>query len=150
MNCNTAQNLLSAYIDSELSGGEMGRVRKHLGHCECCQREETELRMLKDLLNSNMPLIEPPLGFEDRLCQAIFSPKPSETAQMVGSWPFVSGVALVTAALTLIVLSQMGDNTQNVMQPQSVVAQERFRDQTLNAFDPYMDSRVVTTGYDGR
>ncbi len=153
MNCNTAQNLLSAYIDAELSGGEMSRMRKHIGQCDCCQREETELRMLKDLLNSNMPLVEPPAGFEDRLCDAIFSPKPSEAAQAVASWPFVSGVALVTAALTLIFISHVNTSPTATVQPESVVRQERLRDQTLDAFDPYMDGSarlVATNSYDGR
>ena len=150
MNCKTAQNLLSAYLDAELTGGEMQRMRRHLCECDECQREETELRLLKDLLVGT-PMVEPPVGFEDRLCEAIFAPKPSETAQWIGSWPFVSGVALVTAALTLIVISHFGAaesaTTQN---PDSVVIHEQLRDQTQDASDPFIGSSVMTTGYEGK
>jgi len=120
-------------------------MRTHLHECECCQREEIELRLLKDLL-VGVPAIEPPAGFEDRLCDAIFSPEPSETAKVVGSWPFVSGVALVTAALTLFVISRV-----NVPSPTAdaratdVVAHERMRDQSLDASDPFMDSAPILT-----
>ena len=151
MNCKTAQNLLSAYIDGELSGGEMSRIRTHLFECDCCQHEETELRLLKDLLVGT-PMIEPPQGFEDRLCEAIFSPKPSETAAWIGSWPFVSGVALVTAALTLLIVTRLGAGEQQVAQrPDSVVVHEKWRDQTQDASDPFMNSNtVMTANYDGK
>lgn len=150
MNCKTAQTLLSAYIDAELSGSEMGRVRKHLGNCDCCQREETELRMLKDLLTST-PMIEPPKGFEDRLCEAVLTPKRSETAEWVGSWQFVSGIALVTAALTLMVITRSSASAEtSSVRPESVVVHEKLRDSTIDASDPFDSSSVVAAGYDLR
>lgn len=151
MNCKTAQNLLSAYIDAELSGAEMSRMRRHLCDCEECQREETEIRMLKDLLVGT-PQVEPPHGFEDRLCEAIFSPKPSPTAEWIGSWPFVSGAALVTAAITLLIISHIGAGQPAVSQnPDSVAAHERMRDEAFDASNPFAGSAtVVTASYDGK
>ena len=37
MNCRCAQNLLSAYVDGELAGVEMLRLREHLGVCPACR-----------------------------------------------------------------------------------------------------------------
>lgn len=150
MNCKTAQDLLSAYIDGELAGGEMNRIRRHLHDCECCQREETELRILKDLL-VGQPIIEPPVGFEDRLCQAIFSPKPSETAQWIGSWPFAAGAALITAAFTLLIISRVDTGVPSSTQrPESVVVHERMRDQAMDASDPFNAGPLVSTTYAGK
>ena len=151
MNCKTAQNLLSAYIDGELAGGEMSRVRRHLHDCECCQREETELRLLKDLL-VGQPIVEPSEGFEDRLCEAIFSPKPSETVQWISSWPFAAGAALVTAALTLLIISRVDTGSPSTTQrPDSVVIHEQMRDQSVDGSDPFLSTGpLVSTSYAGK
>ena len=69
MNCNTAQRLLSAYVDSELSMSEMDRVRKHVQDCDCCRYEEEDLRRLKSILTST-PIVEPPVDFERALLVA--------------------------------------------------------------------------------
>jgi len=151
MNCKAAQELLSAYIDDELSNTDMTRVRRHLSDCECCQREETELRLLKDLL-VGQPMIEPPQGFEDRLCEAIFSPKPSPTAQWIGSWPFAAGAALVTAAITLLIISRVDTGSSSTTQrPDSVVIHEQMRDQSMDASDPFLNTGpLVSTSYAGK
>ncbi|MEA2552841.1 MAG: hypothetical protein QOJ65_1017 [Fimbriimonadaceae bacterium] len=148
MNCNTTQNLLSAYLDAELSGSEMARIRRHLSACDHCSREEVELRSLKCLLTS-VPLIEPPADFEEKLCGAIFGSRREEAEKWNESWPLFSGVALVTAALTLMVINhlQVSEATPT-SGPNRALARELQRDQTyLSGIDPILGSTVIPINY---
>lgn len=52
MNCLRVNQLLSAYIDHELDGGEMLSIRDHLSSCEQCSREYGKLRSTKRILSS--------------------------------------------------------------------------------------------------
>ena len=52
MNCHSANRLLSAYIDRELSGAEMSAVDAHVRDCDDCRDECEELRLTKRLLGS--------------------------------------------------------------------------------------------------
>lgn len=47
MNCRKVQNLISAYIDSELTGVEMLAIRDHVSHCANCDNEYKSLLKLK-------------------------------------------------------------------------------------------------------
>lgn len=148
MNCNTAQNLLSAFLDQELSGSEMARVRRHLSECECCQREETELKVLKSLL-TDVPLMEPPAGFEEKLCSAVFASDKEETLQE--AWPLLSGIALVAAALTLFAFNLMDPSRSSQTRQKDVMALELQRDQaSMAGADPFLgSSTVITSDYVG-
>ncbi|MER3413433.1 MAG: hypothetical protein C4341_04190 [Armatimonadota bacterium] len=66
MNCATVRSLLSAYLDSELSGSEMQQVRAHLEECADCRAECDGLRDVKSLLRGLPPCCAPD-GLEDRL-----------------------------------------------------------------------------------
>jgi len=153
VNCKNVQNLLSAFLDCELSGNEMIRVQRHIDTCECCRQEQEELLQLKDFLTTT-PMMEPPADFEERLCSAIFTPKETETAKWVGSWSFVSGIAMITAAMTLLVVNHMHtvQTASAETRPDRVVATELQRDQTLGGSDPFSDSTpaVMPTNYDGK
>jgi hypothetical protein len=46
MNCRKVKNLLSSYIDSELSGPLQEKVAQHLKDCPACRKLEMDLRML--------------------------------------------------------------------------------------------------------
>ena len=52
MNCRRTNSLLSAYLDGELSGREMGEVRAHLDTCYGCQNEHETLRATQRLVAS--------------------------------------------------------------------------------------------------
>lgn len=151
MNCKNAQQLLSAYLDSELTGGEMSRLRKHLSICDCCSQEETELRTLKAIL-TDVPLVEPPADFEERLCSLVFAQKPSETESWTRSWTLVSGVALITAALTFLMMSRISVSADAQPRRSNVVARELQRDQTsLAGANPIFDSSSsFPSSYEGR
>lgn len=47
MNCRRVVNLMSAYVDGELTGEEMLAIRRHLSECEECAEELESMRMMK-------------------------------------------------------------------------------------------------------
>lgn len=63
MNCHRVQNLLSSYLDQELSAEERREIRKHLFVCAPCSRLFDELTLIKDSLES----LEPPVISGDLL-----------------------------------------------------------------------------------
>lgn len=52
MNCNHVQNLLSAFIDDELSAQEKRELRRHLFLCSECHSEYQSLMRVKECLNN--------------------------------------------------------------------------------------------------
>jgi predicted anti-sigma-YlaC factor YlaD len=52
VNCRRTRSLLSAYIDSELTGQEMLLIRDHLSWCSTCQDERESLLQVKRLLSA--------------------------------------------------------------------------------------------------
>ena len=70
MNCRRVNNLLSAYVDAELTGAEMLEIRGHLARCSACQREHEALQQTKRLLGA-LALRTPrcPTEFEQVLLQ---------------------------------------------------------------------------------
>lgn len=47
MNCHRVTNLISAYVDGELTGVEMLEIRRHLSDCADCAQEYEEIRAMK-------------------------------------------------------------------------------------------------------
>lgn len=47
MNCHRVVNLISAYVDGELTGAEMLEIRRHLSECSECMEEYESIRMTK-------------------------------------------------------------------------------------------------------
>lgn len=68
MNCIKVTNLISAYIDGELSGREMLEIRHHLSICRSCANELEETKRIKSIL-SNLEVISP----RENLCDMIIS-----------------------------------------------------------------------------
>ncbi|MBV9849329.1 MAG: zf-HC2 domain-containing protein [Armatimonadetes bacterium] len=55
MNCRQTHDLISAYLDQELTGQQMLELRAHLGICDACAREWREVREVRRLLRSLVP-----------------------------------------------------------------------------------------------
>lgn len=53
MNCQTARNLISAYIDCELSPEQRQGLRNHLHHCQECHSEYQQLLTIKSYLEGS-------------------------------------------------------------------------------------------------
>ena len=47
MNCRRVVNLLSAYVDAELTGAEMFAIRRHMSDCSECAEEYESVRLVK-------------------------------------------------------------------------------------------------------
>lgn len=102
MTCKSVQQSLSAYIDRELSGGEMLQIRSHLHRCPACLAEETALRNLKRHI-ADAPTVEPPAGFELRLLEAIRNEQVAHKRSTVSLSTLVV-VAAAAAAITFLSL----------------------------------------------
>jgi anti-sigma factor RsiW len=74
MLCSRAQNLLSAYADYELPGGEMLRVRQHVDRCPACSRELASIQQVKRLLGA-LPEVEAPPFAAERVAEMPARPR---------------------------------------------------------------------------
>jgi anti-sigma factor RsiW len=151
MNCKVVQPLLSAFIDEELSQPEAAEVKTHLQRCPCCREEEFEMRLLKRLI-ATAPEAEPPPGFEDRLFKNVFErdsqvceDRPNFRESLIA----FSGVTLMAASLTLLVLNFTATRQSNAEEREAAFAFEVRRDQaTLAGADPFAaNPTVVPTSY---
>ncbi len=82
MASNHIADLLSAYLDGELSAAEEARVKSHLAACPACRTEEHELTVSWGLLGSLQP-IEPSPAFRARFWERV---KREEEAWQWFSW----------------------------------------------------------------
>ncbi|MBX7132787.1 MAG: zf-HC2 domain-containing protein [Fimbriimonadaceae bacterium] len=109
MNCRTAQNIVSAYVDGELCGTEMLNLRSHLMVCKACAAEVEELKAVKRVMGAQ-PEVEVPAGFEDRLVQFVLAdeaPRRRETPV----WRLALVSSFAAAACVLVVLQVFGRTT---------------------------------------
>ncbi len=77
---NTSQ-LLSAYLDGELSAPEVQAVQEHLLDCASCRGAYEDVRATKVLL-SQMPVAEPPAEF----WRAVREPRPGSPPAPARQW----------------------------------------------------------------
>lgn len=75
MNCEGVRPLLSAYIDQELSPGELLRVEQHLRRCPACAAEVDALRQTVALVAS-LDAVEVPATFHAQLHQRLLLQEP--------------------------------------------------------------------------
>lgn len=75
MGCIFSKSTISAYVDGELTGVEMLRVRAHLRECAQCAQAAEEMKSVKQALIS-LRTVPPPAGLADRLCEAIADARP--------------------------------------------------------------------------
>ncbi len=84
LNCRLIERMLSSYIDGELCGVEMMRIRRHLQECSDCRVEHDHILRTKRVV-SLMPVRQPNVDFEVRLMQHVFD----SNSQVKGSrWLF--------------------------------------------------------------
>ena len=112
------RELLSAYIDGQVSASEASRVQKHLAACAECRRELEALRATVSLLRS-LPQVQPSRSFA--LAEA---PEPADRR-----WPVAWGAraAMSVAGLVLAALL-VGDAV-------GLVRQETGREPSLAAME---------------
>jgi len=71
MNCD--RNKLNAYLDGELSQGEITSVEKHLAQCNDCRSELEALKQLDRLLDMAEP-VNAPADFDVKLAERLKTP----------------------------------------------------------------------------
>lgn len=75
MNCHRARQLISPYLDHQLSGREQAALQDHLAVCAFCDRERQALRQVKLLLRGlgepRLPGEYPADDFSQRFSQAV-------------------------------------------------------------------------------
>jgi len=109
--CEEFRELISAFVDESLDGGELLRLEKHLELCAGCRAFEGELRRFRGLLQAAetfQPLRRPPPGFAalvvsriDRLPRAQVVPFPEAlTGPRLSGSPWI-GIAAAAAAAAL-------------------------------------------------
>ncbi len=69
MNCRDAEEILSAYLDGQLSDSERDSLEDHLKQCENCRESLREISLIKDALSS-LQEVPVPEGLHDRIMAA--------------------------------------------------------------------------------
>lgn len=94
---NHPSELVSAYLDGELSGAERVQLRDHLAGCGRCARELEETQQVRAMVRS-LPVIELPVGLVPE-ADPVVVPLRRNKGFLVGAAAAV--VALVVAAAAL-------------------------------------------------
>lgn len=147
MNCRTAQTLISAYADNELTGMETLSLREHLRACPECRLEIESTIAVKQRFQS-LATIEPPSGLESRLMNAVVTSRANRTGTLA-----LTGL-LATASLAAAILAiRMADQPTVPSQPIAKTSTDRLELAADRAYlggsDPMSGVQVVTVGYAG-
>ena len=105
MDHDTTQDLLSSYIDGDLTPDQRAEVDEHLAECEACREDLELLRLTLDALH-DLPEFEAPAGFADAVMDRVEAEQ--EAAKVVPITrarrrvPMWAPVALAAAACVLV------------------------------------------------
>lgn len=119
MNCDGVRGLLSAYLDGELSPGELLRVEQHLRRCPVCADEVDSLRQTIALVAS-LDEVEVPATFHMQLHErlvALGPPMAQEHRKVASSawqrgvrrWAVPAAAAAAALAISLTSFPQAGN-----------------------------------------
>ncbi|HWI63366.1 MAG TPA: zf-HC2 domain-containing protein, partial [Symbiobacteriaceae bacterium] len=129
MNCDGVSNLLSAYLDGELSPGELLRVEEHLRRCHACADEVDSLRQTIALVSS-LEEVEVPANFGFQLHQRLVAVGPPVAAvrrtpaapswqRNVRRWAVPAAAAAAALAIGLTTFDQVVDKLPGGLASQS-------------------------------
>lgn len=106
MKCNEISDILSLYIDNELSKDEKDKIENHLLSCKDCQKELEEYKKVISAVQ-NLPEVEPPEGYCSRLHEKLLYARQSneKPPKIVSHSRFRwMKYASIAAALVLVLL----------------------------------------------
>lgn len=142
MNCDGVRDLLSAYLDGELSPGELLRVEQHLRRCHACADEVDSLRQTIALVNS-LDEVEVPASFHVGLHERLVALGPPAAARRAPSapswqrnvrrWAVPAVAAAAVLAIGISTYSNVMDNTPDGILHTSVLADQFTKNQTVVA-----------------
>ncbi len=146
MNCKSVQQALSAYLDQELTGSEMLRIRSHVTRCAACTAEEESLRSLKHIL-SNAPTAVPAVGFEARLASCLKAEYVQEKRANI-KLSTLALVSMAAAALTFLALPSVQQKPIEAPKAQPLVKSDaafgiRADQAAFSGSDPLGGGRII-------
>ena len=147
MTCKSVQSMLSAYIDGELSGYEMLRVRSHVHDCGACFDEMEQIRGLKWVIG-NIPETDPREGFAESLKQNVFA---SQHKTRTRALPVTMISSLAFFAALLVSLATLRSQDHHVLAHPKPANQEAIsfdvsRDQAYQSGgDAFNDGSMIIT-----
>lgn len=100
MNCNEIKEMISLYIDDELSEEEVKKIKDHLESCDECKKEFECYNQIINILK-DLPEEEPPKGYCKRLHEKLLNTIPqNKTAKNINvfnnkKWAKYAGIAAV-------------------------------------------------------
>ncbi len=136
MNCRRVVNLISAYVDGELTGAEMLDIRSHLRECPDCAEEYESIRATKLMvarLNTMVPRDDLAVSIMHRLNQISAPPHQRALSRMSGYFarklsPVVAALAVSGVAFAFLAVggqNRLASNNEVVASaPISLHAQE--------------------------
>jgi len=89
-------DLLSAMLDGELTPGELVGVRAHLDLCPQCQHELQRISETRTLVR-DLPAVEPPFGFYERMVRPKYRWARAGVAALAGAAAVSVGVMAFAA-----------------------------------------------------
>lgn len=117
--CENILNLIPLYIDNMLSKEESDIVCRHIEECASCKEE---YEFIKSIMGTELPEIEVPDGFHDRLMANVRKTIPSPKKRVYLNRRIISGVA-AAAVIALSVVSYLNLGNEDISQnPDDYVA----------------------------
>ena len=114
MNCRRVMNLMSAYVDGELTGFEMLAIRRHLSECAECGEEHESVRLMKQAV-ARLRTVAPREEFADAILSRLDEVEIPRYQRLVYSMAnFVHrklspvAAALAASGIALVILSAGG------------------------------------------
>jgi anti-sigma factor RsiW len=144
MNCRQVKPRIDAYLDHELDGATMLKVRDHLRTCPCCERELKSLQSLKSMLGG---LRAPELSEarQEALVNHVMNARKVRVPDR--TWRVALVAAVASGMLALVVLEAQSGRIAEPAQP--VLTQSIDRDQAAMAAGDPLSGRppILMTGH---
>jgi len=147
MNCNRVARLLDAYIDGELDGESMLKIREHLRNCPDCESELKAIRRMKMLVARTLPMV-PPTDLEDRLLASCRKQIAESSPHSPFKYPVptFAGIAFAAAVVTFALLASIPKHSTEKSPETTPIAFEIQRDQIYSVgLDPMAGSPTIST-----
>ncbi len=150
LKCEETRELMSLFIDNELTDAELAKFNEHIDTCKQCQQE---LKLLKDIVTefNTIEEVELPNDFKQKLHQKLVETKKSmqrTNPPWYRNWRTYSGIAAcILVAFTLKTLGYTPINSSKLKQAENAyVAEadlESYDGEYRMAADEYIEQSII-------
>lgn len=146
MKCDGVRGLLSAYLDGELTSGELLRVEQHLRRCHACASEVESLRKTIAMV-AGLDEVPLPADFHARLHQRLVAlGPPTARRPVVPAWQRSLRTWAIPAVAAAAALAVGLSTLQDAADPAGILAVPRIIDLAQNrAATPTVSAPAPTT-----